>query len=77
MKYDTPEEGEWVQPIRKGYKMMCCDCGLVHTLDFRIVGDKRKFIHFRAFRDEEATDKKRIQMLGDDIEMVLKLTEEK
>ena len=55
MKYDEPESGEWIRPVRKGYKMSCCDCGLVHKLDFKIYGDKRKVIVFRAFRDERAT----------------------
>lgn len=52
MKYATPKAGEWVQPIRKGYKLRCCDCGLVHRLDFRIY---RSRAQFRAFRDERAT----------------------
>lgn len=55
MKYKQVEAGEWVKPARKGYKMACCDCGLVHLLDFTIVGKKRKLILFRAFRDERAT----------------------
>jgi hypothetical protein len=55
-KYTEPQAGEWVQPVRKGYKMACCDCGLVHNLDFRIVETKRgKFIQFRAFRNERST----------------------
>lgn len=29
--------GEWVQPIRRGYLMKCCGCGLVHRLNFRLV----------------------------------------
>lgn len=28
---------DWEAPIQKGYKMACCDCGLVHDIDFRIV----------------------------------------
>jgi hypothetical protein len=52
MKYDKPEAGEWVQPIRKGYKMACCDCGLVHTLDFRV---HRGRVQFRLFRNNRAT----------------------
>jgi hypothetical protein len=36
-KYDTPEANEWVQPIMKGYKLACCDCGLVHEVDFRFI----------------------------------------
>ena len=64
MKYDEPQEGEWVQPARKGYKFRCCDCGLVHNLDFRIVGNKRKFIQFRAFRNERSTGQVRRHMLN-------------
>ena len=26
----------WVQPVRTGYLMACCDCGLVHRMNFRI-----------------------------------------
>ena len=59
MKYETPEEGQWVQPIRKGYKMRCCDCGLVHNLDFRI---KNKRAQFRAFRNERSTGQVRRHM---------------
>jgi len=55
MKYEEPEEGEWIRPIRKGYKMACCDCGLVHRFDFRIIGRVRKIIQFRVFRDNRAT----------------------
>lgn len=25
----------WVQPVMKGYLMQCCDCGLVHEMEFR------------------------------------------
>lgn len=54
--YPTPESGEWVQPVRKGYRMMCCDCGLVHNLDFRVVTTGRgSTIQFRAFRNNRAT----------------------
>jgi hypothetical protein len=27
---------EWQTPKMKGYLMKCCDCGLVHKLDFRV-----------------------------------------
>lgn len=52
MKYTTPADGEWVQPVRKGYRMRCCDCGLVHTLDFRITNGR---VQFRAERNNRAT----------------------
>lgn len=60
-EYPKVKANEWVQPCRKGYKMMCCDCGLVHELDFRIVKDKRgrSFIQFRARRDDEETAEQR------------------
>lgn len=52
MKYPKVKEGEWIQPIRKGYKMRCCDCGLVHIMNFRIY---KGHIQLQAFRDERAT----------------------
>lgn len=60
-RYNEPEEGEWVQPIPEGYKLQCCDCGLVHRLDFRVsaygiagVGPEYR-VQFRVFRDNRAT----------------------
>ena len=50
--YEHPEADEWVQPIRKGYKMACCDCGLVHDMDFRIHKNR---VQFRARRNNRAT----------------------
>jgi hypothetical protein len=63
-KYPRPKEAEWIQPIAKGYKMMCCDCGLVHKMDFRHVVKVTKDmvmptyggkVQFRVWRDERAT----------------------
>lgn len=51
-RYPQVEAGEWVQPVREGYKMACCDCDLVHVLDFRIVKGR---VQLRAFRDNRAT----------------------
>lgn len=28
---------KWVSPKMKGYKMECCDCGLIHEIEFDIV----------------------------------------
>jgi hypothetical protein len=52
MKYERPKAGEWVQPVRRGYKMACCDCGLVHNMDFRISKGR---VQFRAFRNNRST----------------------
>lgn len=48
-------DGEWVQPKRVGYLMKCCDCGLIHRINWRIIkygkprGSKTK-LQFQAFR---------------------------
>lgn len=51
-RYLKPKANEWVQPVRTGYKMACCDCGLVHELDFRVV--KRR-VQFRVRRNNRST----------------------
>lgn len=61
--YANPKPGEWIRPVKRGYKLCCCDCGLVHKIDFRHVkwGRGRK-IQFRCFRDERATAAVRREM---------------
>lgn len=55
-RYDKPKAGEWVRPVRRGYKMACCDCGLVHRLDFKVVPYGRGHkVMFRVFRDNRST----------------------
>lgn len=44
--------GEWVQPIWRGYTLVCCDCGLAHTMNFRLYHGR---IQFQAFRHERST----------------------
>lgn len=58
MRYKTVQSGEWVSPRRKGYYMKCCDCGLVHRMNFRLVkyGSGKK-IQFQAFRLDKRTKK--------------------
>ena len=55
-RYPTARHNEWIRPVRNGYRMACCDCGLVHELDFRVVryGRGHKVI-FRARRNNRAT----------------------
>lgn len=43
---------DWIQPVREGYKMSCCDCGLVHTMDFRVFNGRAQF---RAARNNRST----------------------
>lgn len=68
--YDV-KPGEWLTPVKTGYLMACCDCGLVHWLDFRVIRDnkKKKFgkrwatiqgaayrVQFRAYCVQEKAD---------------------
>lgn len=33
---------KWVMPIPKGYLMKCCDCGLVHEMEFVAFAEKNR-----------------------------------
>ena len=50
--YDVIWYGEWTRPRLRDFREQCCDCGLIHRLDFRIVGGR---IEFRTRRDDRAT----------------------
>ena len=55
-KYPKLKAGEWVRPTRRGYRLRCCDCGLVHIMDFKLIPWGRgKKILFRFFKDNRAT----------------------
>lgn len=64
MKYDEPKENEWINPCKEGYKICCCDCGLVHEMDFKILKGR---IYFRARRNERSTGQIRRKMVKDGI----------
>ena len=78
--FDRPEPGEWVQPKMNGYLLSCCDCGLVHRVDFRVLkrtGKVNRYrqwpattlgnavVQMRFFREEEATAEQRARSVGD------------
>ncbi len=56
MKYTNQKDGDWIKVIRRKHKILCCDCGLVHNLNFRLKKDK---IEFQAIRDNRATGQRR------------------
>src|SRR5260370_20625783 len=56
MPYEKIKPGEWLRPKIKGYRMACCDCGLVHRLDFRVHTGRAEL---RANRDNRATKRLR------------------
>lgn len=66
MRFKQEFSGQWVQPRMRRYLMKCCDCGLVHRMEFRVLkltsrgpkGLKRgklasgHFVQFRAWRKD-------------------------
>lgn len=56
MKYDQVFDGEWITPRHKGWRMKCCECSLIHVVDFKIAG---KAVMLRATRDMRATRRAR------------------
>lgn len=51
-RYRKEVAGRWFQPIQRGYLMACCDCALVHKMNFRVVGG---LVQIQAFRMVAAT----------------------
>ena len=58
-KHPTIKDGEWVWPRMSNYKIECCDCGLIHKMDFIIVDEKTgepingASVIFRAYRSKK------------------------
>lgn len=51
------KDGEWVTIMRDGKKpglWGCCDCGLMHRVEFKVDVDSGN-VYFKVYRDEEAT----------------------
>ena len=56
MRYEEIEDGQRVVPRKHGYKMVCCDCGLVHRITFgHIACGRGRQVVFWATRDKRAT----------------------
>jgi hypothetical protein len=53
MSYYQITDGEWITIPRRGFKEQCCDCGLVHTLNFRINATGE--LEVQTTRDKRAT----------------------
>lgn len=50
--YQQLQDGEWVRPVKRGHVDQCCDCGLVHVIDYVI---ENGVLYFRARRDPRLT----------------------
>ena len=44
---------EWIHPLSSYHRISCCDCGLVHDLEFRLDDDNG--LSFRARRNNRST----------------------
>jgi hypothetical protein len=51
-KYIQVEDGDWIQPVARGHKEQCCDCGLVHSTDYRVIDGQ---VWYKTKRDLRAT----------------------
>ena len=51
----------WVQPEMEKYHLECCDCGLVHEMQFRVVGTRKMKVQLRARRALKYTTVSRIR----------------
>src|SRR6185437_14015880 len=58
-KFKEPASGEWIQPVEspRAYLLQCCDCGLVHSVHFRVGQDRKgkQRAHFKVYRNERVT----------------------
>mgnify|MGYP003139789869 CR=1 FL=1 len=72
-EFEEEETGwaRWVPPVMTGYKIACCDCGLVHDMEFlaveiikRLPNDEFEYVEldpkkyrvvFRARRNNRST----------------------
>lgn len=65
LKCKPVASGEWVQPRRRAYLLQCCDCGLIHRMNFRVLKNGRgAFIQFQAFRATPQDIRKHRQMVS-------------
>jgi hypothetical protein len=64
-------DGEWFPVRHKNYRLVCCDCGLVHRTQFRIVAGRHAGadvfqLHMRVWRDPKTTRAWRARMEKED-----------
>jgi hypothetical protein len=50
--YYQVTDGEWLRVVKRKFREQCCDCGLIHVVDFRV---RDNAMEVRATRDDRAT----------------------
>jgi hypothetical protein len=51
----------WIPPSPKRYKTMCCDCGLVHDIEFKVIKIIKELPS--GLREKEDVDNKNIRVM--------------
>lgn len=57
--------------MHRGYYLSCCECGLSHRMNFRVVDGKVEFQVFRAPRATTANRKKSQAKIGKRLKEIL------
>ena len=53
-EYYHVTDGEWIEIPMRNLMDQCCDCGLIHRMNFRI--NAKGHLEVQAFRDARATN---------------------
>lgn len=50
-------DGEWIEPVKRGFVHQCCDCALVHVTDYAIEGGQGRAgrVQFKTRVDRRLT----------------------
>lgn len=65
MRYTQATDGDTIRPKMRGYRTRCCDCGLVHVFDFRVVkAGRRNVVQFTVRADRKAAAANRRRRLA-------------
>lgn len=51
--YEQIVEGQWIEPVKRGFIHQCCDCALVHVTDYAIEDGRR--VQFKTRVDGRRT----------------------
>ncbi len=55
--YMQIHEGEWIEPVKRGFIHKCCECALVHVTDYAIEGGRGRAgrVQFKTRVDRRRT----------------------
>lgn len=57
---DSRRPSSWIRPVQDRFHLACCDCSLVHDMDFRVVKSiAGPRVEFRVRRNERQTQQLR------------------